>query len=217
MVESIGDTINTSDKQEHKKHGPASADASLHLCMVGCDKHWIEKDIIKFLRKSFAMTRKQDESQKEISAPSDELPLKGVAKKRGTAFAFLQFSDLEEKHAFSELFAFTVAANPSKPYRIKEATNINLKRGFHQVKSAQEMNQDSLQRKERRMAEVTQKDVDEVLAETIEQRVTPYGHLEYSEQLKKKHGWLRGVLGALGNNLDKEVKRGNEVAPTWYR
>ena len=183
--------------------------------MVGVDKHWIEKDLIKFLRKSFAMTDKKEDSVKETTTPSDELPLKGVAKKRGAAFAFLQFSDLEEKQAFSELFAFTVV--PNKHYRIKEATNINLKRGFHQVKSAQEMNQDSIQRKEKRMAEVTQKDVDEVLTETIEQRVTPYGHLEYGEQLKKKHEWLRGVLGALGNSLDKEIKRGNEIAPAWYR
>ena len=153
MVESIGDTINTSDKQTTSKLAPASSDKSLHLCMVGVDKHWIEKDLIKFLRKSFAMTDKTEDSVKETATPSDELPLKGVSKKRGAAFAFLQFSDLEEKQAFSELFAFTVV--PNKHYRIKEATNINLKRGFHQVKSAQEMNQDSIQRKEKRMAEVT--------------------------------------------------------------
>ena len=55
------------------------------------------------------------------------------------------------------------------------------------------------------------------MAETIEQRVTPYGHLAYGEQLKKKHEWLRGVLGALGNSLEKEIKRGNEIAPHWYR
>ena len=54
MVESIGNT----DTQEKKteQNAPTIADKSLHLCMVGVDKHWIEKDLIKFLRKSFALS-----------------------------------------------------------------------------------------------------------------------------------------------------------------
>ena len=60
MVESTGNKNNTLDKNA-KEISPAIADKSLHLCMVGADKHWIEKDVIKFLRKSFAMSEpKQD-------------------------------------------------------------------------------------------------------------------------------------------------------------
>ena len=43
------------------------------------------------------------------------------------------------------------------------------------------MKQDALDRKERRMAAVTKEDVDDVLAESIEQRVTPYGHHSYED------------------------------------
>ena len=33
-------------------HAPDNRGAT-HLCIVGVDKHWIEKDLIKFFRKSF--------------------------------------------------------------------------------------------------------------------------------------------------------------------
>ena len=60
--------------------------------MVGADKHWIEKDVIKYLRKAFATNDSKEEEKKEGSekpTQTDEIPLKGVAKKRGTNFAFL--------------------------------------------------------------------------------------------------------------------------------
>lgn len=54
-----------------------------HLCIVGVDKHWVEKDMIKYFRKAFnAGSDDKDEA-------SDALPLKGVAKKRGKTFGFL--------------------------------------------------------------------------------------------------------------------------------
>jgi len=39
----------------------------LHLCIVGVDKHWIEKDLIKFFRKVFArkITTSEEESKGE--------------------------------------------------------------------------------------------------------------------------------------------------------
>ena len=43
------------------------------------------------------------------------------------------------------------------------------------------MQQDAQQRREKRIAAVTKEDVDEVLAESIEQRVTPYGNYSYDE------------------------------------
>ena len=58
------------------------------------------------------------------------------------------------------------------------------------------MQQDAQQRREKRIAAVTKEDVDEVLAESIEQRVTPYGNYNYEEQLKLKHTDLKGMLAA---------------------
>ena len=55
----------------------------LFICMVGADKHMIDRDLVKFFRKSFG--HKDDEV----------LPLKGVSKKRMQAFAFLEFADAE--------------------------------------------------------------------------------------------------------------------------
>jgi len=74
----------------------------LHLCIVGIDKHWIEKDLIKFFRKVFARkTASSEEEKKGESNENDDLiPLKGVAKKRGKTFGFLQFTDLVEKTNF---------------------------------------------------------------------------------------------------------------------
>ena len=62
--------------------------------MTGCDKFTIEKDIIKQLRKML---------KSELSDTND-LPLKAVAKKRGTNFAFLDFEDAEQRKKFTELF-----------------------------------------------------------------------------------------------------------------
>ena len=102
--------------------------------MTAADKHWVEKDVIKFLRKSFASKPKQDGEEENKDAPTgefkpmDDIPLKGVAKKRGTNFAFFQFHDQEEKKKFQELFAFTVT--PKSRYHLKEAHNPNVKKGF---------------------------------------------------------------------------------------
>lgn len=41
---------------------------------------------------------------------------------------------------------------------------------------------------------MTQADVDVVLAESIEERVTPYAKYPYAEQLQKKHADLAGML-----------------------
>ena len=111
--------------------------------MTAADKHWVEKDVIKFLRKSFASQKQsQDEESKDAPTgdkpvPMDDIPLKGVAKKRGTNFAFLQFHDIEEKKRFQELFAFTIT--PKSRYHLKEAHNPNTKKGFFQVKGRAEM------------------------------------------------------------------------------
>lgn len=60
----------------------AAGGRDLHLCIVGVDKHWIEKDLIKFLRKSFSQKKAAAENNEEAKG-DDDIPLKGVAKKRG--------------------------------------------------------------------------------------------------------------------------------------
>lgn len=54
------------------------------LCLVGIEKFYIEKDVIKFLRKHL---------EKSSVRP---LPLTSVHKKRGLSFTFLNFKDYEE-------------------------------------------------------------------------------------------------------------------------
>ena len=51
------------------------------LCVTGVQQHMIEKDLNKFFRKCLSTV--------------PVLPLKGIQKKRGTNFAFLQFENEE--------------------------------------------------------------------------------------------------------------------------
>jgi len=150
------------------------ADMLQYLCIVGVDKHWIEKDLIKFFRKHFRGS--PCEESKDVE---DDIPLKGVAKKRGKTFGFLQFGSLEEKTDFMELF--NVAIAPVKRLRLREVNKNDVQKGYKPVKGSSEMNADSLRRKQEMHASVTQADVDAVLSESIEQRVTPYANLTYPE------------------------------------
>ena len=59
-----------------------------HLCIVGIDKHWIEKEVIKFFRKSFQQGPKEGAATK-LNDNDDDIPLAGVIKKRGKTFGFL--------------------------------------------------------------------------------------------------------------------------------
>ena len=52
-----------------------------YLCVTGLEKMSNEKDVIKKLRKLLAADM----------TDADDLPVKGVAKKRGNVFAFLMF------------------------------------------------------------------------------------------------------------------------------
>ena len=155
------------------------------MCIVGLDKHWIEKDVIKFFRKSFAQKSAGDgaaaatEQNAEENESKADIPLSGVAKKRGKTFGFLQFSSLAEKTDFQELFSMTVA--PVKRFRLRDVNKLDATKGFRPVKDKVEMAQDSMRRKEEMHASVTQADVEEVLKETIEQRVTPYAQFGYPE------------------------------------
>ena len=76
---------------------------------MGVDKHWIEKDLIKFFIKAFSRKpvldipatpankeeeMKDEKDDKPEKEGEHDIPIKGVAKKRGKPFAFLQFEDL---------------------------------------------------------------------------------------------------------------------------
>ena len=84
------------------------------------------------------------------------------------------------------------------------------------MKASSEMAEDAQKRKEAKGASVTQEDIDKVLAESIEARVTPYASLPYSEQLAKKHQDLSNMLREFNKSLDQEIKKKNETAPEWY-
>lgn len=96
-----------------------------HLCIVGIDKHWIEKDLIKYFRKAFAgkpviagtNVKEEDKGEGE----GGDIPVKGLAKKRGKTFGFLQFEDLAQKTDFVDAFTLTIA--PVKRYRLRPVSN----------------------------------------------------------------------------------------------
>ena len=63
------------------------------MCMVGVERHWVEKDVVKFLRKFFTAETKpqrkeqtqeqeKDEEVKKEEGAEADIPLKAVAKKR---------------------------------------------------------------------------------------------------------------------------------------
>ena len=55
------------------------------MCMTGIDKHMIEKDLTKFLRRMF----------KSELAEGEDIPVRAIAKKRNNTFAFLQFESYD--------------------------------------------------------------------------------------------------------------------------
>jgi hypothetical protein len=87
----------------------------LFVCVTGCEKFAAEKDIIKLLRKLLAS---------ELSETND-LPVKAVAKKRGTNFAFLDFEDVEQRKRFTDMF--TTIIMPQKRMNLREAFGVNEK------------------------------------------------------------------------------------------
>ena len=61
------------------------------MCLSGAEKQYVEKDLIKFLRK-------------HLENGKGELHLHSVHKKRGQAFAFLNFVDEDQKKLFLEIW-----------------------------------------------------------------------------------------------------------------
>ena len=177
------------------------------LCLVGIEKFYIEKDVIKFLRKHL---------EKSSTRP---LPLTSVYKKRGNAYCFLNFRDEEQQKDFETLFheeldpliRAKMRLNPSKK-------NVDFKQ-FKKVVSADMMLQESNKRKEFAQAQITDEDILKEVQVDIRDKVTPYHHLDYAEQIKLKAAWLLGreVLSDFTYKLMSSMVHSKEFCPEWFR
>ena len=119
------------------------------LCLVGVEKFHTEKELIKLLRKHLETT-------------SRPLPVHSVHKKRGTAFAFLNFNDGEQMKEFERLFAEEM--NPSvisKHLRLSPINNPKKieSKSFKNVKSADTMLMEGKEKKDNILRQVTDEDI----------------------------------------------------------
>ena len=172
--------------------------------MTGCEKFAIEKDIIKILRKLL----------KSELTESFDLPLKAVAKKRGTNFAFLDFEDAEQQKKFTEMFTSIIM--PQKRMNLRDAFGVNEKH-FKLVREKEVVFQEHRERLINQIEQLTHEDIMEALKETVVERVTPLASMDYTDQLVQKHKWLAGVLNSFSVGLKTEIDRNNEHPPNWFR
>lgn len=93
----------------------------------------VEKDIVKFFRKHLNM---------------EDLPLKGIMKKRGNNFAFFSFEDHDQLTRFKELFLTEIMPKFPKQ-KLKEVNKKMPAKGFKPVKDKEEMKEDAERKKER--------------------------------------------------------------------
>lgn len=77
----------------------------------------------------------------------DQIPLKGIKKKRGTNFAFLEFEDEEQKKVFSEIFMTEVVPKQLK-YKLKDVNKKMDPKSFKSVKNEEEMKIEEQKKKE---------------------------------------------------------------------
>ena len=84
--------------------------------MTGVEKNHGDKEFIKYLRKYLE------------AGSNSQMPLHSIYKKRGQAYAFLNFSSLEEKNQFSELFFSVMQPQIQVQKRINLKDAINIKK-----------------------------------------------------------------------------------------
>ena len=129
----------------------------------------MERDFIKFMRKHM-------ENQKSLG----DLPIHSVHKKRGKAFAFLNFKSAEQQQEFKEVYE-TVEFFKQKKIALKDSNNPshidNVQ--FKVVKDADTMLQQGLERKEK--IKPTKEEILKELEQSIFDKVTPYHHLAYED------------------------------------
>ena len=140
-------------------------------CLTGVDKHYIERDLIKYLRKY-------------LESGNQELPVHSIHKKRNQSFAFLNFATQEQKMLFKELFYSEMAPKvAAKRMNLRENTNYKFIDGkqFKKVKDAESMLLDGLYRKDQIQKKITDEDILEEMKTSIEDKVTPYHMFTYDE------------------------------------
>ena len=124
-------------------------------------------------------------------------------KKRGKSFAFLQFTDCYQRDHFQEVF--TSEFMPQNPkMKIKEVTKKINPKDFKPIKSDEEQRVYEEKRKESRNA--TPEEIAEEMKTPLADRVTPYHHLTYAEQIEKKREQLNEVLTSFSNTLETDIK-----------
>ena len=145
------------------------------LCLTGVEKNYIEKDLLKLMRRYVS----------DIGE-TKEAPLDSIHKKRGQIFAFLSFLTAEDKQIFRDLLIAQVlppVQATGKRMKVNECNNLkkldNI--NFRAVRSADTMLTESKLKKSEQIANVTEEDVLAEMADSIEDRVTPYAKYTYDE------------------------------------
>jgi len=98
--------------------------------------------------------------------------------------------------------------------KVRESTKKLNSRDFKPVKSAEETQEEAERLKESRAA--TAEEIAEEMKVPLADRVTPYHHLSYEEQIIQKKQHLTKLLEGFSQTLDQDVKAGREVYPQWY-
>ena len=93
----------------------------------------VDKDLVKFFRKHMNL---------------EDLPLKGVSKKRGQNFAFLKFVDMDQMNHFKEVYCTEVGPKFPKQ-KLKEANKRLNDKDFKFIKDREEMKEEANQKKDR--------------------------------------------------------------------
>ena len=191
------------DVQKEHKEGELSIKSRLldvQLCMIGLGNHMIEKDVLKLFKKSFTV-------------PPETL-LKGLSKQRGKLFAFFQFTDCYQRDKFLEIF--TSEFMPQNPrMKIREVDKKINPNSFKAIKSDKQ--ERVYEEKRREMRNATAEEIAEEMKVPLADRVTPYHHLTYAEQIEKKREQLNEVLASFLSTLESEIKQKREDDfPSWY-
>ena len=88
--------------------------------------------------------------------------------------------------------------------KIKEVTKKINPKDFKPITSDEEQRVYEEKRKESRNA--TPEDIAEEMKIPLADRVTPYHHLTYAEQIEKKREQLNEVLKSFSNTLETDIK-----------
>lgn len=195
---------NSNSDQQLSKPDPELPDTKqqkdLYLCLTGAQQHMVEKDVVKFLRKHLNM---------------EDIPLKAVMKKRGQNFGFLAFESYDQQERMKELFMNEIVPKFPK-MKIKEVNKKVNSREFKPVKDREEIKEEGERKKERQMKSLTAEEIAEEMKISVEDRVTPYHHLTYPEQIKKKEEQLLEVLKSFDKQLNTDITKNGEQRPAWY-